>query len=327
MAVRGGVAGLALCVVLAGCGMVGLDPAAACPEPMPDTPFELRVLPLPPEFYGQAVRPEDGPAKAIHWATVAQVRNATLPVSLSVSTGAPHVIRPESEGADADGPGSSVERNFIRPPGAFVVLEHFGSAASTMEISWALLVNSSVRPGELTFAPCPPGPVAATLGIGSPREGAVAQSGKGAHVWYAGFFENGTLFGTNIATVDESDWPRIGWYAGGDHEPIPVYVYDQDRSERPPHWGNPLAGTPAAGSPVDSAAGLGYYTTIPGFNDALKGLSNATTRVVRVAPEDAYTRPGNEGHPLYGHALVFLIRVDTVVSNPCPRGLADPGIC
>jgi FKBP-type peptidyl-prolyl cis-trans isomerase 2 len=79
-------------------------------------------------------------------------------------------------------------------------------------------------------------------------------------------------------------------------------------------WEDPQMGTPIEGT----IPGLGYYTTIPGFNDALKGLSTNTVHVVRLAPEQAYTRSGNEKHPLYGDALVFYIKVVDVVDAPCP---------
>jgi hypothetical protein len=152
----------------------------------------------------------------------------------------------------------------------------------------------------------------------APMEGDAAQPGQGAHVYTAGFWENGTLFYTNIAALDHSDWPRAGWYAWEGEEPLPVYVYDEDRSEQPSTWKDPQAGTPLAGT----VHGLGYFTTIPGFNEALKGLSTSTVRVVRMEPEEGYTRAGNEEHPLYNATLVFYIKVVDVVELPCPLGVA-----
>lgn len=174
--------------------------------------------------------------------------------------------------------------------------------------------------------------------LGHPREGDAAMPGQGVHVMTAGFFENGTLFYTNIAELDaDARWPRIGWYAWEGDKPLPVYVYDAARDEEPAYWKAPSAHlgplveqVPATGvQPVDEAVarlpsdtdeetGAGYFTTIPGFNQALQGLSTTTSRVVRLAPEDAYTRPGNEEHPLYGHAIVFYIKVLDVVDAPCP---------
>lgn len=155
--------------------------------------------------------------------------------------------------------------------------------------------------------------------LAPPEPGASAQPGQGTHVYTAGFWENGTLFYTNIEAVDHSTWPRAGWYAWEGGEPLPVYVYDDDRSEQPAVWMDPQAGTPLAGT----VPGVGYFTTIPGFNEALKGLSTSTVRVVRMSPEEAYTRPGNEEHPLYGHALVFYIKVIDVVDLPCPMGVGQ----
>jgi hypothetical protein len=150
--------------------------------------------------------------------------------------------------------------------------------------------------------------------LAAPEAGRSAEPGEGVHVYTAGFLENGTLFYTNIKAIDRDDWPRTDWYAWEGGDPLPVYVYDQDRGEQPAHWKDPQSGTPVAGT----VHGLGYYTTIPGFNEALKDLSSNTVRVVRLAPEEAYTRAGNEEHPLYGQALVFYIKVDAVVALPCP---------
>lgn len=162
--------------------------------------------------------------------------------------------------------------------------------------------------------------------LSPPERGDAAGPGQGAHVYTAGFWaSNGTLFYTNIKAIDHSDWPRAGWYAWEGGEPLPVYVYDQDRSEQPTVWKDPQSGTPVEGT----VPGLGYFTTIPGFNEGLKGLSTSTTRVVRMEPEDGYTREGNEEHPLYGAALVFYIKVVHVVDLPCPldasRLCAVPG--
>lgn len=156
------------------------------------------------------------------------------------------------------------------------------------------------------------------------REGATVEVGKGALVKAAGFWENGTLFYTNMHEVDDGprdgntdeSWPRAGWYEYGGDDALPVYVYDKDRSEAPPAWtaGNEVPDEdPFTGFVVPGR----YFTTIPGFNEALKGLSTSTTVAVRIPPELAYTRPGNEEHPLYGDALVFLIHVEAVADLPC----------
>lgn len=153
--------------------------------------------------------------------------------------------------------------------------------------------------------------------LAPPESGEAAQAGQGTHVFTAGFWENGTLFYTNIKAIDHSEWPRAAWYAWEGDDPLPVYVYEEDRAEQPAVWKDPQAGTPLDGT----VPGLGYFTTIPGFNEALKGLSTMTVRVARLSPEEAYTRPGNEEHPLYGDALVFYIKVIDVVDLPCPLGV------
>jgi hypothetical protein len=138
------------------------------------------------------------------------------------------------------------------------------------------------------------------------------------HLYTAGFLEDGTLFYTNIKAIDHDDWPRTPWYAWEGGEPLAVYVYDEDAGEEPAYWEDPQSGTPLHGT----IPGLGYSPTIAGFNDALKGLSTNTVRVVRLEPEEAYTHPGNEDHPLYGEPLVFYIKVETVVPLPCPMETA-----
>lgn len=174
--------------------------------------------------------------------------------------------------------------------------------------------------------------------LAAPRDGMAAHPGQGVHVQTAGFLEDGTLFYTNIPEVDtDPRWPRVPWYEWEGDMSLPVYVYDQERSEIPAYWkstSSNLADLEKAGAPVDPRAygvseevdhdaGLGYVTTIRGFNEALKGLSTSTTRVVWVAPQDAYTLPGYEDHHLYGQAVVFYIKVWEVRDAPCPYGLPE----
>lgn len=173
---------------------------------------------------------------------------------------------------------------------------------------------------------CPALP-AYTWDLAAPAEGELVEVGSGALVRTAGFWENGTLFYTNIAQIDDGDWPRAGWYGFASGEPLQVYVYDKERDEIPPQWGDADGGLPIAapaGSPTE------YFPTIPGFNEALKGLSTTTTIVAHLSPEEAYTRPGNEQHPLYGDALVFLIHVEAAADRPCPaaaQGSASGEFC
>lgn len=178
--------------------------------------------------------------------------------------------------------------------------------------------------------------------LAAPREGVLAIPGQGVHVMTAGFLTDGTLFYTNMPEVDgDPRWNRTASYAWGGDDPLPVYVYDQDRSEQPAHWksasANVLPNLPKTGVPqvdqnaslaaatalgaADSAAGVGYFTTITGFNAALKGLPTTSMHVAVIPPEQAYTRPGNEGHALYGQTLVFVIKVLDVVQSPCPAAV------
>lgn len=153
-----------------------------------------------------------------------------------------------------------------------------------------------------------------TQTLRDPAPGQVAAVGKGVHVHTAGFWENGTLFYTNLDWVNNSDWPRAGWYEYGGGDALPVYVYDESRGERPLLWNATLR-------PKADLTLWEYHTTIEGFNEALKGLSTNTARVVHIPPEEAYTVAGKEHHLLYGSSLVFYIQVDEVVDLPCPAPL------
>lgn len=151
-----------------------------------------------------------------------------------------------------------------------------------------------------------------TWHLQAPAEGEVASPGQGVHVYTAGFWPNGTLFYTNIEEVHASEWPRASWYSWEGGEPLPVYVYDEDPDERPAHW-SVSASAPIAGT----VTAWNYHVTIPGFNEGLKDLSTTTTRVVDLAPEEAYTRDGYEDHPLYGDTLIFSTYITDVVDRPC----------
>ncbi len=164
-----------------------------------------------------------------------------------------------------------------------------------------------------------------TWSLGDPAPGTVAMPGKGVRVWYAGFWENGTLFDTNIAAIDKSDWPRAGWYGTELYEPLAVYVYNTDRGERAPIW---APGTSSLPSTVPRPAGnvdplWTYYTTIKGFNEGLKGLSTSTTRVVWMSAADAYG--GRTDVPAGLDApLVFVMKIALVEDQPCT---GDPMAC
>ncbi|MFO1536157.1 MAG: hypothetical protein ABR586_10865 [Thermoplasmatota archaeon] len=205
---------------------------------------------------------------------------------------------------------------FAAPPGG-AVLERLrvqpGGGAATLTRAWSLAHEEAASVGACHSGRS--GQLAWDLKV--PEAGPTAQPGMGVQVMAAGFWENGTLFYTNIKQVDAAQWPRAPWYAWGGSDPLAVYVYGSDRAERDPLWSLTTQGT-ALGPPTGNATLWSYATTIPGFNAALKGLSATTARVVRIAPEDAYTRPGNEAHPLYGAALVFYIKLVAVERLPCP---------
>lgn len=169
-----------------------------------------------------------------------------------------------------------------------------------------------------------------THNLGGPtKAGQILTAGHGTHAFYAGFWENGTLFETNIEGFDHSAWPKAGWYESIPYDPLPVYIYDQARSEQPAFWKAP-PGVPGTGTPVDgpvgtatAAPGLGYYTTIKGFNDNLKGLSTTSARVFRMDAKDAYPE-GTPNNPLAGDNLVFYVYLQDVVDYPCPTPAAGP---
>jgi hypothetical protein len=273
---------------------LGLPLAGCLQAPDCPVPDQVRVLTLPvPAGY---LATDPGQA----WDTLALAwPSAKGPAALSY-------------GIDA-GWNVSVERY----PGAGATLERLrvlpGAGDATLTRSWTLAHDEQARNGA-----CHSGRSGALAwDLQAPAPGMVAQAGMGVRVMAAGFWENGTLFYTNIKQVDAAPWPRASWYAWGGGDPLAVYVYGGERSERGAVWSASTRGT-AVGPATGNATLWDYGTTIPGFNAALKGLSLNTARVVRVAPEDAYTWSGNEDHPLYGSALVFYIKLVAVEQVPCP---------
>lgn len=128
----------------------------------------------------------------------------------------------------------------------------------------------------------------------------------GMHVQTAtvGLWANGTSFYTNLAALDSDPAFPAGYDRSGfGGAPLSVYVYDQDRSEQPPRSRDTC-----------------HATTIPGYNALLKTQQEGSTGVRFLAPDEAYTRQGNEGHFLYGHALIF---VNTVIAIDGTTGPED----
>lgn len=295
-------------LLLAGCtGPSATPPAPDCGTG--DTP-DLLALPVPGDFFESTI--------AAPWDTL--------------------VFAPDGfgdgwlvAGSDAQGGKASVTK---LPGGHLANVSVPGIFATDTWVGWA----TSSDPG------CPPPEAHHAIEWGLQRGPAfppTAEPGKGVHVLTAGFLDNGTLFYTNIASIDASPlFPHPDWYAWEGDAPLPVYVYNASASEEPAYWKAPSRALPS-GTPAEPAfgaargvlagpeaqAGLGYFATIRGFNDALKGLPLSTTRVVRMAPEDAYTREGNEAHPLYGQALTFVIKAVAVVDAPCPPAVLDVASC
>ncbi len=115
-----------------------------------------------------------------------------------------------------------------------------------------------------------------------------------------GVWVNGTSFYTNNAAFHgDPEFPR-GYAAedfGGD--PLPIYVYDEDRSEQP-----------------NKSKDTCHFTTITGYNALLKTQTVGGTGVRYLAPEEGYTLEGNEDHFLYGEPLIFLNRVVSMSDVP-----------
>jgi FKBP-type peptidyl-prolyl cis-trans isomerase 2 len=55
-----------------------------------------------------------------------------------------------------------------------------------------------------------------------------------------------------------------------------------------------------------------YGGMIEGFWEGVIGMKMNETKVVRIPPEKAYTRPGYESHALYGKTLIFEITVVSI---------------
>jgi hypothetical protein len=279
--------------------LLGLSVAGCLQAPDCTVPPQAKVLTLPvPASYLATDPAQPWDTLALAWPTAAPAAT-----SYRVDSGWNVTVERYPSG------GPALERLRVQP----------GSGAATLTRTWTLAHDEAAGSGA-----CHSGR-SGTLAwdLKAPAPGALAQPGMGVRVMTAGFWENGTLFYTNIPQVDQAPWPRASWYAWGGSDPLAVYVYGQAPTERGALWSASTQGT-AVGPPTGNATLWNYATTIPGFNAALKGLSLNTARVARVAPEDAYTVAGNEHHPLYGAALVFYIKLVAVEQLPCPN---QPLVC
>lgn len=124
-----------------------------------------------------------------------------------------------------------------------------------------------------------------------------ARAGAGARVRTVGFWDNGTVFYHNWEEVRDNAGVPKGELGGPatSFDPLKVYVGGR-RGEPPPE-------------PYNRS---GYRPVIQGFDMALRGLRAGELTAARIPPDLAYTQPRNEDHPLYGDALNFLIRVESI---------------
>jgi hypothetical protein len=149
-----------------------------------------------------------------------------------------------------------------------------------------------------------------TLEVAEPEAAAVAQGGKGAIVHTVGWYTDGDpFFHTMDRYVEAEGPPAVPSLGSTGGEPLKVYVYNESSDEMPERYNE-----------------SGYNTTIPGFNEALKGQATTGGNLAFLEPEEAYTREGTEDHPLYGDELVFYIEVVEVRTVPCkvPQPVCTP---
>lgn len=274
-------------VLLLGC--LSGEPApgvedAAC------APLGLSVLHAAPEASGVVPRVSGEPVQLLYWLR----GSAEAPSSARV-----RVEPPSGGGMDpAEGPEES------GPEGVPHAIPAEGPAFGAYRVEPgpepATLRLVADRAGaEACAAPAASVPLA----LGAPVEAnATGRTGVGVLVRTAGFWVNGTTFYTNDARVHEDPAIPKG-YLGPftDDAPLPVYVYADGERTMPKRYYD-----------------AGYYTTIAGFNKALRDIAVGAPVAAYLAPEEAYTRLGNDAHPLYGDPLVFWITAVEVVDLPCP---------
>jgi hypothetical protein len=129
-----------------------------------------------------------------------------------------------------------------------------------------------------------------------------------------GLWTNGTSFYTNSAELlADPTFPAGGNVnRGEDTATLPIYVFDNDRSEQPLGNGDNC-----------------YFTTISGYNALLDRQSEFSTGVSLIQPSQAYSIEGNEGHLLFGDPLIFLNTIVTIDGQTSTEDeLPDPaGAC
>lgn len=186
------------------------------------------------------------------------------------------------------------------------VVEHRAAATDKPnDVNLSLFKSDSreVAPGAHVYCNPSEEPVY-DIRLNPGRTGAPPTPGTGVWVHTAGFWENGTLFYTNMDRVNnDTRVPKAGWYQYGGGASLRVYVYNTSAKERPSRY---------------NQTGNAYSPTIQGFNTALKTLPDTGSVIAHIPAEQAYTQPGREKHRLYGDNLVFYIEIEKRVTVPCP---------
>lgn len=285
---------LSISLIAAGCLGGDEQGSVACPDP------ELQVF-HGTDGSGTVPTAPGEPIPLVYWAT-----NPTDSTVQLVGT-----TLPAPEGAlDPQDPGAPVDREIVHEVGpnqtSFAVFQPGPDGENlTLQVDLAPTGPDALVDGldcDLT------GVAAGEVPLAPPAEEDRGQTGKGVHVHTVGWWTNGSSFYTNLDRYHDSSLPKgyLGEYAGGD--PLKVYVYDEDPDEMPRRYEE-----------------AGYAVTIPGFNEALKGIHTTAPRLVYLEPEQAYTREDRRDHALYGDALIFYIEAVEVEEVPCtvPEPVCD----
>ncbi len=179
-------------------------------------------------------------------------------------------------------------------------VESYGEFGTNFTVGWELTAYNEQATRTLVQFPT-------TWTVERTSAGTAVSAGDHVQTVTVGMWINGTSFYTNAgAALDDPAFPGgEGWVNATEdgRDPLPIYVYGEDRSEQP--YGS-----------KDTC----HFTTITGYNDLLKTQSEGSTGVRMLQPEDGYTYPGREDFGLYGHVLVFM---NTVVAHDGATGPQD----
>jgi flagellar basal body-associated protein FliL len=116
--------------------------------------------------------------------------------------------------------------------------------------------------------------------------------GDKAQVNYTGTLTDGVIFDTSHFDVaNNSDYPKFEDFSiRPSYSPLKMFVNGTDSDESDD-----------------------YGVLIEGFWEGVIGMKVNETKVIRIPPEKAYTKPGWESHVLYGKTLIFeatLVSID-----------------